>query len=181
MIRLITRRASAPRRAGPEGHGATAPAAAAGPPAPAEVRAIPAHIVLAALVRRQLLPAILEVSSASQLPQTQVPVAALQEQEKIASLTLDLLYSLGFDEEDCLNALRGMIRAIDGHGRAESQTAQDNGKAAPATPGTPTDGGHEEPAFTPARNDGGHVGTPPVIPTPTALFPGSPTVVLDRA
>jgi hypothetical protein len=139
------------------------------------VRAIPAHIVLAALVRRQLLPAILAVSSASQLPQTQVPVAALQEQEKIASLTLDLLYSLGFDEEDCLKALRGMIRAIDGHGRAESQTAQDNGKAAPATPGTPTDGGHEEPAFTPARNDGGHVGTPPVIPTPTALFPGSPT------
>ena len=29
-----------------------------------------------------------------------------------------------------------MIRAIDGHGRAESQTAQDNGKVAPATPGT---------------------------------------------
>ena len=39
---------------------------------------------------------------------------------------------------------------VDGHGRAESQTAQDNGKATPATPGTPTDGGHEEPAFTPA-------------------------------
>ena len=88
------------------------------------------------MVRRLLLPAILAVSSASQLPQTQVPVAELQEQEKIASLTLDLLLSLGFDEEACLNALRGMIRAIDGHGRAESQTAQDNGKVAPATPGT---------------------------------------------
>ena len=91
---------------------------------------------LESMVWRLLLPAILAVSSASQLPQTQVPVAELQEQEKIASLTLDLLFSLGFDEEACLNALRGMIRAIDGHGRAESQTAQDNGKVAPATPGT---------------------------------------------
>ncbi len=88
------------------------------------------------MVWRLLLPAILAVSSASQLPQTQVPVAELQEQEKIASLTLDLLFSLGFDEEACLTALRGMIRDIDGHGRAESQTAQDNGKVAPATPGT---------------------------------------------
>ena len=40
------------------------------------------------------------VRSAVQLPQTQVPDAALQEQEKIASLTLDLLRSLGFDEEE---------------------------------------------------------------------------------
>ena len=52
-------------------------------------------LLTSSLVRRLLLPAILAVRSASQLPQTQVPVAALQEQEKIACLTLDLLCSLG--------------------------------------------------------------------------------------
>ena len=74
----------------------------------------------------------------------------------MSSLNLDLLRSLGFDEEDCLNALRGMIRAIDGHGRAEAQTAQDDWKVAPATPGTPIDGGHE------AAED---------FPDPTETFP----------
>jgi hypothetical protein len=134
-----THPANTQRRTGPKRHETTAPAAATDPPEPAEVHAIPAHVVLATLVRRLLFPAILAVRSAAQLPQTQVPDAALQEQEKIASLTLDLLRSLGFDEEDCLNALRGMIRAIDGHGRAEAQTAQDDWKA----PGTPIDGGHD--------------------------------------
>jgi hypothetical protein len=43
----------------------------------------------------------------------------VQEQEKIVCLTLDLIHSLGFDEEDCLKVLRGFIRAIDGHGRSE--------------------------------------------------------------
>jgi hypothetical protein len=108
-----------------------------------------------------LLPAILAVRSAAQLPQTQVPVAARQEQEKIACLTLDLLLSLGFDEEDCQNALRGMIRAIEGHGRAETQTVQDDCKVAPATQDTPIDGGYED------AED---------LPTPTETFPVTLTI-----
>jgi hypothetical protein len=75
---------------------------------PEEVRAAPASgqglsVVLETIVHRQLLPAILVVRSADQPTQTQVPDTALQEQEKIACQTLDLLLLLGFSKEDCLS------------------------------------------------------------------------------
>ena len=83
-------------------------------------------VVLETLVRRRLLPAILALRSTDPPTQTQVPDAALQEQERIACQTLDLLLSLGFGEEDCLKCLRRLIQVIDGHGCAEAQTARDD-------------------------------------------------------
>jgi hypothetical protein len=83
-------------------------------------------VVLETLVRRQLLPAILAVRSADQPTLTQVPDGALQEQERIACQTLDMLLSLGFVEEDCAKCLRRLIRVINGHGCAEAQTARDD-------------------------------------------------------
>ena len=69
-----------------------------------------------------------------------------------------------------------MIRAIDGHGSAESQTAQDVSKVAPATPGTPTDGEHEDAEdFPSSPAEMTTPGTPQINPTPKALFTGSPT------
>ena len=69
-----------------------------------------------------------------------------------------------------------MIRAIDGHGSAESQTAQDVSKVAPATPGTPTDGEHEDAEdFPSSPAEMTTPGTPQINPTPMALFTGSPT------
>ena len=64
-------------------------------------------VVLETLVRRQLLPAILAVRSADQPTQTQVPDAALKEQERIACQTLDLLLC-SFGSQPCTR------RAVDG-------------------------------------------------------------------
>ena len=128
MLRLLSlRRAKSLRRPGPQGHETAVPVSSGSRQQPVgtshsvstiqgekdEAHLIPAHVVLATLVHRQLLPAVLAVRSAAQLPQTQAKDAALQEQEKIVCLTLDLIHSLGFDEEDCLKVLRGFIRAID--------------------------------------------------------------------
>jgi hypothetical protein len=65
----------------------------------------------------------------------------MQEQERIACQTLDMLLSLGFIEEDCVKCLRRLIRVIDGHGCAEAQTARDDRRheVPPPTPGPPTE------------------------------------------
>ena len=145
MLRLLSlRRAKSLRRPGPQGHETAVPVSS-GSRQPVgtshsvstiqgekdEAHLIPAHVVLATLVHRQLLPAVLAVRSAAQLPQTPATDAAVQEQEKIVCLTLDLIHSLGFDEEDCLKVLRGFIRAIDGHGRSEYSA---RGQDVPSSP-----------------------------------------------
>jgi hypothetical protein len=98
-------------------------------------------VVLETLVRRHLLPAILAVRSADQPTLTPVPDGSLQEQERIACHTLDMLLSIGFVEEECAKCLRRLIRVIDGHGCAEAVTARDDRRheVPPPTPGPPKD------------------------------------------
>jgi hypothetical protein len=98
-------------------------------------------------------------------------------EEKIASLTLDLLRSLGFEEEDCLNALRGMIRAIDGHGRAgeddetESLGQRENEDDSEGLPGheqssvTDDETGDDDERESTEDIDDGHAEGTPLPPT----------------